>query len=55
MSFEIDGFFSPEIECFRDMIRTSAPFSAWINYARGLNRIGLDLLRQATSLPTEPR
>jgi hypothetical protein len=55
MSFEIDGFFSPEIERFRKAVRTSEPFKAWFDYALGLNRIGFDLLRQASSPSTDPR
>jgi hypothetical protein len=34
MSFEIDGFFSPEIERFREAMRITAPFSDWLAYAR---------------------
>jgi hypothetical protein len=55
MSFEIDGFFSPEIERFREAMRTTAPFCEWLAYARALNRIGLNLLRQASSIPNDPR
>jgi hypothetical protein len=49
MSFEIDGHFSPEIDRFRDAVRTTAPFKAWFDYALGLNRIGLDMLKNATT------
>jgi len=55
MSFEIDGFFSPELERFREAVRATEPFKSWFDYALGLNRIGFDLLRQATSPATDPR
>ena len=47
MSFEQDGFFSPELDQFRDAMRTTAPSKPWFDYALDINRIGLDLLRQA--------
>ena len=49
MPFETDGFFSPEIAKFRHAVRTTHPFRAWFDYALRLNRIGLDLLRPATT------
>ena len=49
MSFEVDGFFSPEIEGFRQAVRTTAPYKSWFDYALGLNRIGLDLMRNASA------
>jgi hypothetical protein len=49
MSFEISGFFSPDIEQFRDAVRSTAPTKAWFDYALDLNRIGIDLLRSATT------
>jgi len=49
MSFEIDGFFSPDIDRFRHSVTTTSPFKEWFEYARGLNRIGLDLLNRATT------
>lgn len=55
MSFEVDGFFSPEIDRFREAVRTTEPFKSWFDYALGLNRIGFDLLRQATSPATDPQ
>jgi hypothetical protein len=55
MSFEQDGFFSPEIQSFRECVRASAQFKPWFDYALDLNRIGLDLLRRATSVSTDPR
>jgi hypothetical protein len=45
MSFETDGFFSPEIETFRRMVRETQPFKEWFDYALGLNRLGFDILR----------
>jgi hypothetical protein len=45
MSFERDGFFSPEIEQFRRAMRTTAPAKPWFDYALDLNRIGFDLLK----------
>jgi len=53
MSFEIDGFFSPELEQFRDAVRSTSPTKEWFDYALDLNRIGFDLLRSATTTPTE--
>jgi len=47
MSFEQNGFFSAELDQFRDAIRTTAPTKLWFDYALDLNRIGLDLLRRA--------
>jgi hypothetical protein len=47
MSFELDGFFSPEIDQFLSVMRTTNPSKPWFDYALDLNRIGLDLLRQA--------
>ena len=55
MPFETDGFFSPEIAKFRHAVRTTHPFRAWFDYALGLNRIGFDLLRHATTQPTDRR
>lgn len=49
MSFEVDGFFSPEIERYREAVRSTAPFQAWFDYAHDLNKIGLDLLRTTTT------
>lgn len=53
MSFEIDGFFSPDLEEFRNAIRTTAPTKAWFDFALDLNRIGFDLLRSATTARPE--
>ena len=53
MSFEIDGFFSPDLEEFRNAIRTTAPTKAWFDFALDLNRIGFDLLRSATTARSE--
>lgn len=47
MSFEIDGFFSPDIDQFRDAVRTGKTTKPWFDYAYDLNRIGFDLLRDA--------
>ena len=52
MSFEQDGFFSPELDQFRDAMRTTAP-KPWFDYALDLNRIGLDLLRQAKTVRSD--
>jgi hypothetical protein len=49
MTFQTDGFFSKEIDHFRQTVRTTTPFREWFDYALGLNRIGLDLLRTATT------
>jgi hypothetical protein len=40
MSFEIDGFFSPEIDRFREGVRSNSSFQPWFDYAGDLNRIG---------------
>src|SRR5262249_9969626 len=53
MSFEQDGFFSPELDQFRDAMRTTAPSKPWFDYALDLNRIGLDLLRQAKTVRSD--
>lgn len=53
MSFELDGFFSPELDQFRDAMRTTAPSKPWFDYALDLNRIGLDLLRQAKTASSD--
>jgi Family of unknown function (DUF5677) len=55
MSFETDGFFSPDIDRFREAVRTTAPFKAWFDYALGLNRIGLDLLKHASTPSADRR
>jgi Family of unknown function (DUF5677) len=55
MSFEVDGFFSPEIDRFRAVVRTTEPFKTWFDYALDLNRIGLDLLKHATTPSTDRR
>ena len=53
MSFEQDGFFSPELDQFRDAMRTTDPSKPWFDYALDLNRIGLDLLRQAKTVRSD--
>jgi hypothetical protein len=53
MSFEIEGFFSPEIDAFRKHLRMTEPTKTWFDYALDLNRIGLDLLRTATTSQSE--
>jgi len=53
MSFEIDGFFSPDLEGFLRAVRTTAPTKSWFDYALDLNRIGFDLLRDATTARSE--
>jgi Family of unknown function (DUF5677) len=55
MLFETDGFFSPEIDRFRAAVKTTDPFKAWFDYALGLNRIGLNLLKNAATPSTDPR
>ncbi len=54
MSFEVDGFFSPEIERFRQAVLADPSFKPWFDYAGGLNRVGFDLLRHA-STPLDDR
>jgi hypothetical protein len=53
MSFENDGFFSPEIDQFRDVIRSKPPTKSWFDFALDLNRIGFDLLRRAKTSGAE--
>src|SRR5438105_7743709 len=53
MSFEIDGFFSPDLDQFREAVRSAVPTKAWFDYALDLNRIGFDLLRNATTAPSD--
>jgi hypothetical protein len=53
MSFEVNGFFSPDLELFQRAVRTTAPTKAWFDYALDLNRIGFDLLRNATTARSE--
>jgi hypothetical protein len=50
---EIDGFFSPEVDRFRAMVRSTEPFKPWFDYALDLNRIGMDLLHHATTPLTD--
>jgi Family of unknown function (DUF5677) len=54
MSFEQEGFFSPDLDRFREAVRTTDPTKAWFDYALDLNRIGFDLLRSATTTRSEP-
>jgi hypothetical protein len=49
MSFEEDGFLSPDLESFRTNVRERGGTKLWFDYALNLNRIGFDLLRQAVS------
>jgi uncharacterized protein DUF5677 len=53
MSFERDGFFSPDLDQFRTAMRTTGPSKVWFDYALDLNRIGFDLLRTAATSRTE--
>lgn len=53
LAFEHEGFFSPELDRFRDAIRTTHPTKPWFDFALDLNRIGFDLLRQAKTLTTD--
>jgi hypothetical protein len=51
MSFETDGFFSSDVDAFRQQVRDSQPFKTWFDYALDLNRIGFDVLKRVrTSL-----
>jgi hypothetical protein len=54
-SFEIDGFFSPEVDRFREAVRATSPFKPWFDYAIGLNRTGMDLLRTVSTPPNDRR
>jgi hypothetical protein len=47
VSFETDGFFSPQIEVFRRQVRETLPSKAWFEYALSLNRLSLNMLRNA--------
>jgi hypothetical protein len=55
MSFEMDGFFSSEVETFRQCVRESQPFKAWFDYALDLNRLGFDVLRQVKKALADKR
>jgi hypothetical protein len=44
MTFETEGFFSKEIDGFRQHVRTTEPFNKWFDYALGLVRIGFEML-----------
>jgi hypothetical protein len=54
MSFETDGFFSPEIDRFREALRSTSPGKPWFDYALGLNAIGLDLLKNSFTVRDVP-
>jgi hypothetical protein len=54
MSFETEGFFSPEIDRFRQAVRSTSHGKPWFDYAHDLNAIGLDLLRTTFTGRTEP-
>jgi hypothetical protein len=45
MSFDTEGFFSPEMARFREAIRTAPECKPWFDFAAGLNRLGLDMLK----------
>lgn len=53
MSFDKDGFFSPEIEGFRTNVRDGQPTKVWFDYALELNRLGFDMLRRVETLRTD--
>ena len=53
MSFETEGFFSPEIDRFREAVRSTIPGKPWFDYAHDLNALGLELLRSAFTERTE--
>jgi hypothetical protein len=55
MSFETDGFFSPEIETFRRTVRETQPFKVWFDYALRLNRLGFDMLRRMQTKRSDRR
>ena len=55
MSFETEGFFSPEIEGFRRNVRDEQPTKAWFDYALDLNRLGFDMLRRVDTLLADNR
>ena len=55
MSFETDGFFSPEIAVFRRAVRETQPFKEWFDYALGLNRLGFDMLRRMQTKRSDRR
>ena len=46
MSFETDGFLSPEIERFRLYVRGHDPSKKWFELADDLNRLTLELLQK---------
>jgi hypothetical protein len=46
MSFEKDGYLSPEIEPFRQYVRGHDPSKQWFELADDLNRLSLELLQK---------
>ncbi len=44
MTFDTHGFFSPGMERFRTSVRTVSEYKGWLEFAEGLNRLGLDML-----------
>ena len=45
MSFATDGFLSPTMDSYRKSLKTVPTYQAWLDFADGLNRLGLDMLR----------
>ena len=45
VTFERDGFFSPQAEAFRRHAREYPSFKPWFDYAFDLNRLGYEMLR----------
>ena len=46
MSFEADGFLSPEIDNFRDAVNSESPSKEWFEFAGALNRACHEVLCQ---------
>ena len=46
MSFEKDGYLSPEIEPFRQYVRSHDPSKQWFELADDLNRLSFELLQK---------
>lgn len=44
MTFATEGFFSKEVDGFREYVRTQEPFNKWFDYAKSLVRLGLEML-----------
>ena len=44
MSFDTDGFFSPDMDPFRVAVTSQVPTKAWFDYAHDLNRFALAMV-----------